>query len=216
MEELSAHIRMLREDFSHGKLDESHLLPDPHQQFEMWLKQALEAKITEVQAMTLSTVSAEGQPSSRIVYLREFDATGFCFYTNYESEKAEHIAVNPLVSLNFFWKELERQVRIEGRVEKVSQQQSEQYFDGRPYESKIGAWASAQSQVLSSRQELENKIAELKNQMSPESIIKPEFWGGYRVKASCFEFWQGRHSRLHDRLRYTLENNNWNINRLSP
>jgi pyridoxamine 5'-phosphate oxidase len=216
MEELSAHIRLLREDFSHGKLDESDLLPDPHQQYEKWLAQAVEAQLSEVQAMNLATISETGQPSSRIVYLREFNASGFCFYTNYQSDKAADIAFNPRVALNFFWKELERQVRIEGLVEKVSEAQSIAYFNGRPYDSKIGAWASAQSGVLMNRKELEDKISELKNSMSPETIVKPDFWGGYCVKATRFEFWQGRHSRLHDRFAYTLKNNSWNINRLSP
>lgn len=216
MEGLSEHIRLLREDFSHSRLDENDLHPDPYQQFSLWLSQAVAAKISEVQAMTLSTVSENLQPSSRVVYLREFDANGFCFYTNYLSDKGRHMAIHPTVALNFFWKELERQVRIEGLVEKVSEEQSDNYFNGRPYESKIGAWASAQSAAIKNRQELEIKIDELKKQYPPESIVRPQFWGGYRVQAKRFEFWQGRHSRLHDRFAYTLENNSWNINRLSP
>jgi pyridoxamine 5'-phosphate oxidase len=216
MEGISEHIRLLREDFSHSRLDEKDLQADPFQQFSLWLTQAVTAKITEVQAMTLSTVSASLQPSSRIVYLREFDANGFCFYTNYESDKGKDIAIHPHVSLNFFWKELERQIRIEGLAAKVPAQQSDDYFNGRPYDSKIGAWASAQSSVLNSRAQLEEKITELKNQFPPERIQRPDFWGGYRVKPTRFEFWQGRHSRLHDRFAYQLETTNWNIKRLSP
>jgi pyridoxamine 5'-phosphate oxidase len=216
MEPLSEHIRHLREDFTKGQLHERDLQPNPFLQFKTWMSQALASEISEVQAMTLSTVRADTRPESRIVYLREFDEQGYCFYTNYNSSKGKNLAQNPNVSLNFFWKELERQVRIEGSVEKVSAEQSDSYFNARPYDSKIGAWASAQSSKLNSREELEEKISNLKKQFTVDTIKRPEFWGGYRVVATRYEFWQGRQSRLHDRFAYELQLGNWKIDRLSP
>lgn len=217
MKSASNHIKQLREDFAKGSLNESSLAPDPFKQFDTWLKQALEAEISEVQAMTLSTGDINGKISSRIVYLREYDHRGFCFYTNYNSEKGQQIAANPNVSLCFFWKELERQVRITGQAEKLSADQSDAYFNGRPYDSKIGAWASNQSESLVSREELDHKISLLKKQFTPETIQRPDYWGGYRVVADKIEFWQGRPSRLHDRMCYTLQQPaSWKIERLSP
>lgn len=216
MDHLNQHIRHLRSDFSKTQLQESDLNLNPFLQFEKWLSEAVQAEVHEVQAMTLSTVSKDNRPSSRIVYLLELDEHGFCFYTNYDSAKGKELALNPFVAVNFFWKELERQVRIEGRVEKVSAEQSDRYFDARPYDSKIGAWASAQTSVLRSRQQLEEKIDLLKANNNPETIKRPHFWGGYRLIADRYEFWQGRPSRLHDRFLYQQENNNWKIERLSP
>lgn len=199
-----------------GTLSETDAAPDPFVQFTIWLQQAMDAKVPEVQAMNLATVSESGRPSSRIVYLREFENNRFSFYTNYNSKKAAELNKNPYACLTFFWPELERQVRIEGRVEKASAAQSDAYYNARPYESKAGAWASEQSHVLRSRSALESKLEDIKKQYSPESIRRPDFWGGFVLKADYYEFWQGRKSRLHDRIRYELNNSSWKISRLSP
>jgi pyridoxamine 5'-phosphate oxidase len=216
MDDLKGHIAKLREDFVKGNLSEKDVQKHPFAQFKLWLDEAVEAKVPEVQAMNLATVSHDGKPSARIVYLREFDDNQFWFYTNYNSKKAGEIEKNPYAALTFFWPELERQIRIEGRFEKASPFQSDAYFNARPYESKIGAWASQQSKVLKSRAELEEKIAERQKQYGPETIKRPSFWGGYVLTANYYEFWQGRKNRLHDRISYTLENENWIIARLSP
>jgi pyridoxamine 5'-phosphate oxidase len=216
MDELKAYINKLREDFSHGSLDEKDCDPDPAQQFSLWLQQAVSSRIGEVQAMNLATVSAEGRPSSRIVYLREFENNNYWFYTNYNSKKVRELEKNPHASLTFFWKELERQVRIEGTVSKATAEQSDRYFDARPFDSKIGAWASSQSGNLKSRAELEKKVEELKLKYTPENIRRPDFWGGLILKADYYEFWQGRKSRLHDRISYQPDKNGWRIARLSP
>lgn len=216
MDPLDAHILKLREDFSRGSLSEQEVAKDPFQQFRNWLDEAVQAKIPEVQAMTLSTVSKSGRPSARIVYLREFEHHHFSFYTNYDSRKSQELLQNPFACLTFFWPELERQVRIEGTVEKAPAAQSDAYFNARPYDSKIGAWASLQSSRLSSRKELEEKLDTLKKQYSPETIQRPPHWGGFILKADYYEFWQGRKSRLHDRLAFRLQHNNWSLERLSP
>lgn len=216
MAELSKHISQLREDFIKGSLSENDVSKSPFIQFEHWFKEAVESKIPEVQAMNLASVSEQGRPSSRIVYLREFEADQFWFYTNYQSRKANELDVNPFASLTFFWPELERQIRIEGSIEKASEAYSDAYFNARPYASKIGAWASEQSHKLSSRAELEKRVEHLKKEMPPESIKRPNFWGGYILKANYYEFWQGRKSRLHDRICYTLNNDNWESSRLAP
>jgi len=213
---LEDHISQLREDFMKGTLDEAAVNKDPFLQFTAWLQQAVNAKVPEVQAMNLATVSAAGKPSARIVYLREFEENCFWFYTNYNSKKAADLLQNPQAALTFFWPELERQVRIEGRVQKATAGRSDAYFNARPYDSKIGAWASQQSHLLASREELENKVTRLKKEMSPETIARPEFWGGFVLEADYYEFWQGRKSRLHDRICYTLKNKNWLISRVAP
>jgi pyridoxamine 5'-phosphate oxidase len=216
MEDLKNYISRLREDFMHGTLDEKDVDKDPSQQFKLWLQQAVESRIFEVQAMTLATVSLDGKPSSRIVYLREFENNQYTFYTNYNSRKSKELVKTPFASVTFFWKELERQIRIEGPVEKTSAEQSDTYYNARPYDSKIGAWASEQSNKLSSRKELEDKVEKLKSQFQPETIKRPDFWGGFILNASYYEFWQGRQSRLHDRIAYELRNKVWNISRLAP
>jgi len=157
-----------------------------------------------------------GKPSSRIVYLREFQNNNYSFYTNYNSKKAQQLVTNPNATFTFFWPDLERQIRIEGIVVKASAAQSDAYFNQRPYESKIGAWASEQSHLLSSRQELEHKVEELKKLYTPQTITRPDFWGGLILKANYYEFWQGRKSRLHDRICYELKDKHWNIIRLAP
>ncbi|PBQ32032.1 pyridoxamine 5'-phosphate oxidase [Sphingobacteriaceae bacterium] len=216
MEDLKNHITKLREDFTKGTLSEADVSTEPLNQFTLWLQQAVDSRIPEVQAMNLSTVSQNGRPSSRIVYLREFDQAGFSFYTNYNSKKGTELQNNPYASLTFFWPELERQIRIEGKVEKASAVQSDAYYNARPYDSKIGAWASNQSHSIFSRGDLEIKIEEIKKLNTPEAIKRPDFWGGFVLQADYFEFWQGRKSRLHDRIVYTLENNYWKITRLAP
>ena len=216
MDNLKNHITKLREDFIKGTLNESEVNPDPFLQFELWLQQAVHSNVPEVQAMNLATVSSEEKPSSRTVYLREFEKSRFWFYTNYNSKKAKDLDKNPHASLTFFWPDIERQIRIEGVVEKASDAESDAYYNARPYESKIGAWASDQSHSLTSRQELEKTVEDLKKQYTPETIKRPDFWGGFVLKANYYEFWQGRKSRLHDRICYTLKNDNWIISRLAP
>ncbi len=216
MEPLKDHIAKLREDFTKGTLSEAEVDKFPAKQFEKWLGQAVDAKILETQAMNLNTVSAEGKPSSRIVYLREFGNDQFTFYGNYNSKKAKHMEKNPNVSINFFWPDLERQIRIEGSVVKCSAQESDAYFNSRPYESKLGAWASDQSDDLVSRAELEKKVEEFRKKYSEKDIKRPAHWGGWTIQANYYEFWQGRKSRLHDRIIYMLEDTHWNIKRLSP
>lgn len=216
MDDLKDHINKLREDFTKGTLNETDVNKDPSIQFELWLQQAVESKINEVQAVHLSTVSLDGKPSSRIVYFREFQNNNYSFYTNYNSKKAQQLFKNPNAAFTFFWPDLERQVRMEGVVVKASAAQSDFYFNQRPYESKIGAWASEQSHLLSSREELEKKVEELKKQYTPETIKRPEFWGGLILKVNYYEFWQGRKSRLHDRICYELKAGSWKITRLAP
>lgn len=216
MDDLKKHITKLREDFTKGTLKEHDVNKDPSLQFELWLQEAVISGVPEVQAMNLATVSAEGKPSSRIVYLREFNNDRYWFYTNYNSKKSKDLLVKPFAALTFFWPELERQIRIEGIVEKAETSASDNYYNARPYESQLGAWASNQSEKLNSREELENKLEELKNRFSPETIHRPDFWGGFVLRANYYEFWQGRKSRLHDRITYELENNAWKISRLSP
>jgi len=216
MDDLKNHITSLREDFIKATLSEADVSTDPFNQFTLWLKQAVDSQVPEVQAMHLSTVSQNGKPSARIVYLREFGNNSYSFYTNYNSKKAQDLEKNPNASLTFFWPEMERQIRIEGRIEKASALQSDAYYNSRPYDSKVGAWASDQSHELFSRGELELKIEEIKKRYSPETIKRPDFWGGLILKADYYEFWQGRKSRLHDRICYGLKNNEWKIYRLSP
>lgn len=199
-----------------GSLDESQMNRQPSLQFNQWMRQAVDAQVHEVQAMNLATVSAEGRPSARIVYLREFEKDRFWFYTNYDSKKGKQLEKTPFAALTFFWPELERQVRIEGQVEKADAAKSDAYYNARPYESKIGAWASPQSHSLQSRAELEKKVIELKEKFNPESIVRPDFWGGFVLKASYYEFWQGRKSRLHDRICYEADGVAWKISRLAP
>ena len=209
-------IKKLREDFVKGHLLESEVNADPFKQFELWLGQAVESKVSEVQAMTLCTVSPEGKPASRIVYLREFENGKIWFYGNYNSRKAKNMESNPNISLSFFWPDLERQIRIEGTVVKCDSSYSDNYFNNRPRESKIGSWSSNQSSLLKSRKELDDLVLEYTKKFEGQEVPRPEFWGGWMLTPTYYEFWQGRKSRLHDRIIYTLENNNWKIERLAP
>ncbi len=209
-------ISHLRKEYQLKSLSETDVHNNAILQFDIWWKEAISAEIEEANAMTLATASTDGVPSARIVLLKEFTEKGFVFFTNYESYKAQQLAENPRASLLFFWKELERQVRITGLVEKVSAEESDAYFHSRPIGSRIGAWASPQSHTIQSREWLEQKVKETEEQWNDETK-RPSYWGGYRVKPVIIEFWQGRPSRLHDRIQYTLQNNGeWLKERLAP
>jgi pyridoxamine 5'-phosphate oxidase len=214
---MKEYISKLRKDYSLATLEENEIEINPILQFEKWFKEAANANISEPNAMNLSTVSKDNKPSSRIVLLRNVDKRGFVFYTNYNSRKAKNIDENPFVSLTFFWVDIERQVRIEGRASKLSIIESDEYFKERPRLNQIGAWASPQSEVIENREVLEQKLKEIEERFKDKSIERPPFWGGYLIEPQRVEFWQGRPGRLHDRIEYTLsENKDWKINRLAP
>ena len=208
-------IADLRKSYERDALDEAASAADPLQQFEHWLQQALNAQLPEPNAMTLATVGADGRPSTRVVLIKEADARGVVWYTNYESRKGRELAANPQAALQFHWVELERVVRIEGRVEKVDAAESDRYFATRPLDSRIGAWASPQSQVIGTRAVLVAQAARYAAQFAL-SPPRPPHWGGYRLAPDTWEFWQGRKSRLHDRLRYRLAGGTWVRERLAP
>lgn len=209
-------IAALRREYTQDGLHRQTLDPDPYQQFSLWLTQAIEAKVLEPTAMQVATVSAAGKPTLRTVLLKSFDADGLVFYTNYKSQKAQQIGENPQVALLLFWKELERQVEITGRAEKIPTLESLRYFATRPRGSQLGAWVSAQSSIITSRSLLEIKLEEMKRKFSAGDIPLPDFWGGYRVVPDSFEFWQGRPNRLHDRFEYQRNADGWEIGRLAP
>lgn len=206
----------IRLDYSLKELDETHVSVDPFAQFETWMNEAIAAAANEPTAMTLSTVGNDGSPSSRVVLLKGFDSDGFVFYTNYESRKGRAIVENPKVALNFFWPELERQLNVIGTASRLNDERSEEYFRSRPISSRLGAWASRQSTELSSRAELEQRFADIAATYADGDIPLPPFWGGFCVAPRRIEFWQGRKSRLHDRICYTFADLSWKITRLSP
>ena len=210
-------IALIRRDYSQKQLMEDKVAKDPFGQFEQWWNEALEAKLDEVNAMTLATASADGFPSARIVLLKDYNERGFSFYTNYESYKGKQLEENPKACLVFFWKELERQIRITGLVEKLSEQESDSYFSSRPEASRIGAWTSPQSKTIDSRKWLDEKFNEMVKQLEGTNIKRPPHWGGYIVRPVIIEFWQGRPGRLHDRIQYVLNSDGiWKIERLAP
>jgi pyridoxamine 5'-phosphate oxidase len=213
---MSLSIADIRKDYRLKSLLEEDVLKNPIEQFTNWWSEAVNSKIDEVNAMTLATASPGGVPSARIVLLKGLSAEGFIFFTNYESNKGKELAKNPYAALVFFWKELERQVRIEGTVEKLGEADSEAYFATRPLASKIGAWASPQSTPIVGRNVLEGNVLKYETMFGKENIPKPPHWGGYIVRAARVEFWQGRRSRLHDRILYTRQEETWKIERLAP
>ena len=211
-------VANLRQDYTKDGLREIDLETNPFKQFKTWFDQALNAQLPEPNAMTLATSTMEGKPSARMVLLKDFSDRGFVFYTNYLSHKGQELATNPQAALVFWWAQLERQVRIEGKVCQISPQESDEYFHSRPINSQLGAWVSNQSQIVNSREVLEQRQEELIVQYEGQIIPRPPHWGGFRVVPTEIEFWQGRPSRLHDRLLYRLQedNNKWLIERLSP
>lgn len=210
-------IADLRKDYTLKDLNENEIDKNPFIQFKIWFNQSVAAQLPEPNAMTLATCTPDGKPSARMVLLKDIDERGFVLFTNYKSQKGQEISVNPQAALVFWWAELERQVRIVGTVEKISSAQSDSYFEVRPPFSRLGAWASNQSQVIANRDVLEAQLIEFQRQYENQEVPRPPHWGGFRVIPQEIEFWQGRSSRLHDRLRYTLiDNGNWKIERLSP
>jgi pyridoxamine 5'-phosphate oxidase len=225
---MSNAIADIRKDYKLASLEEADVASNPIDQFTRWWNEAVASQIDEVNAMTLATVNAAGVPAARIVLLKGYNPEGFIFFTNYESDKGKNLAQNPNAALVFFWKELERQIRIEGTVQKVSAEESDRYFNSRPASSRIGAWASPQSAVIENRLVIEQNVERYTSIFANDSIERPGHWGGYIVKPTSIEFWQGRSSRLHDRIRYKLETSdynaatdtrtdaNWKIERLAP
>ncbi len=208
-------IADLREDYRSASLTEQDVGKDPIAQFHKWLDAAISAQMREPNAMTLATVDSSGKPSARIVLLKGFDANGFCFYTNYDSRKGKELNQQKHAALVFQWIELERQVRVEGAVTRMTEQESDDYFNSRPISSRIGAWASPQSQVIESRAVIEEREQHYKNTLG-DKPKRPPHWGGFRLAPDMIEFWQGRSSRLHDRLRFTKANQQWCVDRLAP
>lgn len=216
MSHISAHIADLRKSYERAQLNEDASHADPLQQFDQWLQEAVNAEVNEPNAMTVATVGADGRPSTRVVLIKGYDARGVVWFTNYDSRKGRELALHPFAALQFHWVELERVVRIEGRVEKVSDAESDAYFHSRPLDSRIGAWASPQSQVIEGRSVLVSNAAKYAAQflLNPP---RPPHWGGYRLVPDSWEFWQGRKSRLHDRLQYTQQpQGTWLRQRLAP
>lgn len=216
MSELGKKIAALRKEYSSTALTKDSVNENPLYQFEQWFQEAMDSKIDEPNAMTIATATKTGIPSARTVLLKHFDKEGFTFFTNYSSRKATEINENPHAALLFTWIPLQRQIKIQGSVEKISMADSMRYFLSRPEGSQLGAWVSQQSSVISSRSVLLNKLEEMKQKFKDGQIPFPSFWGGYKVKPVRIEFWQGQKNRLHDRIQYTLENGKWNIERLAP
>jgi pyridoxamine 5'-phosphate oxidase len=216
MESSNINIAAIRKDYTLKSFSESDLLKNPFEQFRVWFTEAIHAEVNEPNAMTLATVKPDGSPSARIVLLKGLEEDCFVFFTNYSSNKGQQIGVNNKVALVFFWPELERQVRIEGIAEKLEEYKSDDYFKSRPMSSQIGAHASPQSLEIENRQYLEDLVVKMEELFSDQPIVRPNFWGGFKVIAHSFEFWQGRSSRLHDRFIFRKSNNEWLTKRLAP
>jgi pyridoxamine 5'-phosphate oxidase len=207
----------LRREYTRAGLREADVAPDPIEQFRKWFEEALAAGLHEPNAMTLATATSDGRPAARVVLLKGFDERGFVFYTNYEGRKGRELEEDPYCALVFYWGELERQVRIEGRAGRVSGEESDAYYRSRPLGSRLGAWVSEQSRPVGDRATLEERLRELEDRYEGREVPRPPFWGGYRVEPEKIEFWQGRENRLHDRLLYRCESNqSWSIERLQP
>lgn len=213
---MSNNISAIRQDYLLASLHENDTFDDPILQFNKWFQESVDAEIDDVNAMTLATVDETHKPHARIVLLKGVEENQFVFFTNYDSHKGKNLLQNPNATLVFYWKELQRQVRIEGTIEKISEEESTQYFHSRPKESQIGAWASHQSQILTKREDLENRFAVLTNEYENKTVPKPPHWGGYALNPTSIEFWQGRASRLHDRIFYENVEGSWKKVRLNP
>jgi pyridoxamine 5'-phosphate oxidase len=210
-------IAALRREYTRAALDERDVDPDPMDQFRRWFDEAISARLHEPNAMTVATATPEGRPSARVVLLKGFDERGFVFHTNYEGRKSRELEANPRCALLFYWGELERQVRIEGRASRLPGAESDEYFRSRPRGGRLGAWVSRQSQPIGSREALEERVRRVEAEYEGREVPRPPFWGGYRVEPDAFEFWQGRENRLHDRLLYRpTEAGGWKIQRLQP
>lgn len=209
-------LKDIRTDYQKFELTEQTISNDPFQQLTQWLLEAVETQEPDPTAMVLGTIDENGNPDARVVLLKEIASNGLIFFTNYQSKKGEQIALNNHVSVVFLWSVLERQVRVKGVVEKISEQESEEYFLSRPLESQLGAWASPQSQVIENRQVLTDNYIHYKKEFEIRKMIKPPHWGGFIIRPEYFEFWQGRSNRLHDRLEYCLSGQSWEIHRLAP
>ncbi len=211
------HIARLREEYTRAGLEESDTDPNPLEQFRTWFDEALATNLHEPNAMIVATATPDGRPSARVVLLKGFDERGFVFYTNYEGRKSRELEANPYAALLFYWGELERQLRLEGRVGRIPEEESEAYFAGRPRGSQLGAWASEQSRPIKDRGALEKRLRELEAEYEGREVPRPPYWGGYRVEPETIEFWQGRENRLHDRLVYRRsEDGGWRRERLQP
>jgi pyridoxamine 5'-phosphate oxidase len=214
---MQKNITDLRKEYSRSTLDFSNVLKDPVKQFEKWFDEAVQSGITEPNAMHLATVDQNGKPSSRIVLLKGIDANKFLFYTNYQSKKGRELESNPACALTFFWPEIERQIRIEGVAERVDPKLSDEYFQSRPRGSQIGAWASPQSTIIKDREILEARAQQIEKKFELEKVLpRPNQWGGFQIDPLVIEFWQGRPSRLHDRIQFTKVDGEWKMNRLAP
>ena len=216
MSEINKKISSERREFEAGTLDESNVPVAPMTLFNTWMREALDKMAMEPYAFNLATASKEGIPSSRTVYMRSIEENGIVFFTNYKGKKGKDISENPVVCANFFWAQLERQVRMIGKASKINTEQSDAYFASRPRESQLGAWASHQSEELENHQELSDRLDFYTKKFENQEVPRPPHWGGYLIQSNYFEFWQGREKRLHDRITFSFENENWKINRINP
>jgi len=217
IEEVSNYLNQIRHDFTKSALDEQAVKATPIEQYAVWFEEAVGSQVLDPKAMVVSTVNIAGKPSSRVVYSRGLKENGLLFYTNYNSQKGDDIEANNAISVNIFWSELERQIRFEGTVVKVSDEESDNYFSSRPRESQIGAWASEQSSKIEDRETLKTRVSEFEKKFEGKPVPRPPHWGGYLIEITRAEFWQGRPARLHDRIVYQLnEKGNWELSRLAP